>query len=357
MSAKKGEQRSRSPPGNNKSNATASKDDPKDDGFAAIWDTVGPKLDNKLGDFATGFKEEVKGVVNSMVKTHVERLEKKIDSNQQLTNTNIKNLEKQMDDKFSDLEGNLLKAIQASKDAPGPPPAPAPGGSSGGEVRQALRSSPLSFADAVVAGAQQSAGNDVTTPNFNRKLNPTKLFCNLHDRVKVAKAKFEQAISVLAGEANLSDSDYKIIGEPLDNRFELQFAGDNRMASVSALQFYDSLHLGRGLFKDQFVVDDQSNQVKFYVNPDKNPCQMRREILAKHLRAILASKVADKTLFLKKQTGSVLEGKRAICSVIITGPESARLEWCHPKRIEMGIEQVPVEQEFSAFVIGGGPGS
>ena len=147
------------------------------------------------------------------------------------------------------------------------------------------------------------------------------------------------------------------MGDPLDNRFELQFAGDLRVASVCALQFYESLQLGRGQWKEQVVLDDQGKQVKFYVAPDKNPCQMCREILSKHLRSILASKAVDKHLNFKTTTGSVFEGKRVVCSVVITGPESARLEWCHPKRIELGIEQAPVEQEFSGSVVGEGPGS
>ena len=306
-----------------------------DENFVALWAKhVEPKMAKKNEDF----QNEIKHVVGMHVKAEVERLEAKVDTG------------------FADIK-SAIEGLKQAIATPPPVPPPAPAASGGVEVRQALRSSPLSFSEAVVAGAQQPAGNDVTTPNFNRKLNPTKLFCNLHDRAKVAKSKFEHAISVLANEANLSDSDYKVVGDPLDNRFELQFAGETRIASVAALQFYDSLHLGRGQYKDQFVLDDQNKQIKFYVNPDKNPCQMRREILAKHLRSILAPKVVDKDLFLKKQTGSVLENKRAICSVIITGPESARLEWCHPKRIELGIEQAPVEQEFSAFVIGGGPGS
>ena len=325
-----------------------------EDNFSKLWAS---QLEPKLAAHAKAtaeqaaeknkeFEKDIQKLVGSFVKTEVDRLEKKLDNGLADVNANIAGL------------ATTLAGIQASLASPNPPaPTPAPAAGGGNEVRQALRSSPLSFSEAVAAGSQQSAGNDVTTPNFNRKLNPTKLFCNLHDRAKVAKAKFEQAISISANEANLSESDYKVVGDPLDNRFELQFAGDIRIASVCALQFYDSLHLGRGLYKDQFVVDDQNKQIKFYVNPDKNPCQMRREILSKHLRTILASKVTDKDLYLKKTTGSVLENKRAICSVIITGPESARLEWCHPKRIELGIEQAPVEQEFSAFVIGGGPGS
>ena len=108
-------------------------------------------------------------------------------------------------------------------------------------------------------------------------------------------------------------------------------------------------------------MDDQDKSIKFYVAPDKNPCQIRREILSKNLCTILSGKAVDKEFSLKKATGSIYEGKgrdrRVVCSVVITGPESARLDWCHPKRIELGIDQGPVEQEFSGFVLGGGPGS
>ena len=268
----------------------------------------------------------------------------------------VEGLEKKVDTGFAEIKV-AIEGLQKSLASPPPLPAPPPCPSGGIEVRPGLRRSPQSFPEAASVVGQQSVARDVTTPNFNRKLDPTKLFCNLHDRAKVSKTKFESAISVLANEANLKDSDFTIFGDPLDNRFEIQFAGDLRIASVCALQFYESLWLGRGQRKEQKVVDDQSRDIKFYISPDKNPCQIRREILSKNLQSILASKAADKDFYLKKVTGSVYEGKRVVCSVIITGPESARLDWCHPKRIELGIEQAPVEQEFSGFVVGGGPGS
>ena len=84
---------------------------------------------------------------------------------------------------------------------------------------------------------------------------------------------------------------------------------------------------------------------------------MRREILGKHVKSILASKAMDKEFFLKKSTGTILEGKRVVVSVIVTGPDTAHLDWCHPKRIELGIEQGLVEQEFANHVVSGGPGS
>ena len=64
-----------------------------------------------------------------------------------------------------------------------------------------------------------------------------------------------------------------------------------------------------------------------------------------------------KEFFLKKSTGTIFEGKRVVVSVIVTGPDTARLDWCHPKRIELGIEQRPVEQEFANHVVSGGEGS
>ena len=126
------------------------------------------------------FEQDIKNVVGSFVKTEVDRLEKKVDSG------------------FADIKSAIedLKKVIAS-----PPPPPAQPDSGGPEVQAAFRPTPnggLSFAQAVGAQGSQPVFADVTTPNFNRKANPTKLFCNLHDRAKVSKKKFTAAVSVLA---------------------------------------------------------------------------------------------------------------------------------------------------------------
>ena len=48
------------------------------------------------------------------------------------------------------------------------------------------------------------------------------------------------------------------------------------------------------------MVDDQNKEIKFYVAPDNDPCQMRREVLAKHLKSILSSKAVDKDMTSKR---------------------------------------------------------
>ena len=363
-----GETRSRSPPrdkGNTDSNAAASTlprvgDDAKIDGFTEIWDTICPKMDNKLSDFASGFKEDVKTVVSSMVKNHVERLEKKIESNQQLTNTNIKNLEKQMDDKFSHMEGNLLKAIQASKDAPAPPaPSGAPEGGATGGPSFSVADGRNRFEPRPGAAISTCPPwiNQVTTSHFNRVPDATKLFCNIHDRVQVAKTKFREKMLVLVFEAGLKESDFTLLGDALDFRFEMVFSGDLHLASVKAQQFHSSLNLGRGKYKPQFVECAESKEHKFYVNPDKNPAQVRKEVLAKRLQSFFSPMRVDKTFYVKKSSGSVYCDNRCVATIVLTGEESARIDWCHPKRLDLKILQEDVESAFSHFVVAGGPSS
>ena len=178
--------RSRSPKGEaNPSKAKPSKAPGGEDKSSAdpstwsdqIWDEICPKLDVKLEGFQTVFKESVKTVVNTMVGKHVERLDKKIEHNQQTTNTNIKNLEKQMDGKFATMESNLLKAIQASKEAtPSPPGKPGPSGAGLPSFSVADATARYDSRPGVEMAPTPPWVNDVTTPHFNRAPDATKLF-------------------------------------------------------------------------------------------------------------------------------------------------------------------------------------
>ena len=78
----------------------------------------------------------------------------------------------------------------------------------------------------------QPVENDVTTPAFTRKTNPTKLFSNMHGKEKVSKANFTKSIVTLALEANLSEADICVSGNSLDDRFDMQFSGGSTMAAV-----------------------------------------------------------------------------------------------------------------------------
>ena len=92
-----------------------------------------------------------------------------------------------MDGKFATMESNLLKAVQDSKEATPAPPAPSgtPGPSGTGALSYAEASSRFDPRPGVAMAHAPPWVNDVTTPQFNRAPDATKLFCNIHDRVQV----------------------------------------------------------------------------------------------------------------------------------------------------------------------------
>jgi len=173
----------------------------------------------------------------------------------------------------------------------------------------------------------------------------------------VAKSKFRENLLELVAESGLKESDFTLVGDALDFRFEMQFIGDSRTASVKAEQFHSSLMLGRGRYKPQLVECAEHKEHKFYVNPDKNQAQTRKEVLAKRLQAIISPMCFDKEFFVKKSSATLYTDRRALVTVVLTGEESARLEWCHPKRIELKIVQEDVEAAFSHYVVAGGQSS
>ena len=173
----------------------------------------------------------------------------------------------------------------------------------------------------------------------------------------MAKNKFRERVLVLVFEAGVKESDFTLLGDALDYRFEMVFSGDLHLASVKAQLFHSSLNLGRGKYKPQFVECAESKEHKYYVNPDKNPAQVRKEVLAKRLQSIFSPMRVDKTFYVKKSSGSVYCDNRCVATVVLTGEESARIDWCHPKRLDLKILQEDVESTFSHFVVAGGPSS
>ena len=204
---------------------------------------------------------------------------------------------------------------------------------------------------ATVAGGSPGMVPDVTAAGFFRKPDPTKLYCNVHDMVQVSRVSFHAAVVALAAEVGITDDHFDLVGEPLDNRFEIQFTGPS--APARALQFYQSLQLGRGKWKPQNVTDDLDEQHQFYVQPDKNGAQIRREVLSKGLKEIVQSAVPGKQFFVRKSTGSVMVDRRVLCTAFITGEQSARIAWVHPKRIQLQLDEAEIGTQFAAIV--GGP--
>ena len=203
----------------------------------------------------------------------------------------------------------------------------------------------------------QVVASPFTNPNFNRVPDPTKIFVNIGDKHQVPIAAFVKAFSALAEEANIGADQYQIVGDQLDQRFEVQFTADTDSATRCCASFLSSLSLGGGKYKEQYVVvDDAGTQYQFYCNPDKNLAQVRKEILTRNLKELLEphAKSLGKIIAMRKTTGSVLIDRRVVGSIFLLNEKNARIQWYTPVVLSLNIDMPSIDEAFSA-VAGGQP--
>ena len=194
----------------------------------------------------------------------------------------------------------------------------------------------------------------IPNQEFWRRPNPTVLFTNTHESKEVSKEKFVEAFSKLATEANCDPSTYKIFGEELDSKFEIRFGGDVATAARRCAQFRGSLKIGPNKFKDQHAVGPSGEQVKFYVNPDKNGAMVRREILVKQLVEYFKPILSEKLVHSNKATGQLLVNRQPLAQVVILNENEAKLQW-KPKKVEaFGVDKSEAEAEFQKIVLAKG---
>ena len=162
----------------------------------------------------------------------------------------------------------------------------------------------------------------------------------------MARDAIYKSIVKLAAEVNLDEQDYQLTGDELDDRYELKFLGPS--AAAKCLQFFQSLSLGRGKRKPTEVEDPGSMSTHtFYVNPDKNGAQIKKEIMGKVLRDIISTMLPQgKEAFLRRTTGSIMVDRRVLVNVVVQNENSVALAWYHAKRIELKLDEAKVREQF-----------
>ncbi len=203
------------------------------------------------------------------------------------------------------------------------------------------------FTEAVSQPA--SSGN-----NFFRVPNPTILYISTFEAKDVAKEKVAKAFGDLTADANINDADYQLHGDPIGNKFEVDFTGTISAAKAKATQLLQSLRLGPGSYKEICVDSPGGTQTRIFVNPDKNGAMVKREILSKLLAKELGEIKPEKQFFARRSEGIIFVDRRPIVQINVTGPESATLLWKHTKRINIGLDQEGVETRFKEILEQGG---
>ena len=217
-------------------------------------------------------------------------------------------------------------------------------------------SSPPSFSPPASSGGLSGDGAGIAFGNksqgFFRVPDHTILFANTKAGVQVSSKEFLRSVLLLAKDCNLDKNDFRIIGEELDDRFEIQFAGLN--PGLSANTFYDSLQLGRGLWKEQSVLGPDNVKIQFFISPDKNPAQVRKEVLSKKLQLYLEGLLPNEAVFCKKASGTVLTRKRKLVSVVIVDEFAVKLDWSVPLAAVLKLDHGAIEHHFKSVIAAAG---
>ena len=307
-----------------------------------MWATLEPKLNT--------FKEGVKDAVKGMVVAKIEDLEIRMDKKFEEVKT------ESLAVKESVLRIEKMLAKSASVPSLGV----------GADANPTSSPSPLSYAAA--ASSQVGAPfpgpaafppprpafispDELNASKFWRRPDETVLFANTSQNVRVEIAKWSASISALAAEADLGPSLFKVSGDPLGSRLEVRFLGEESMAAHRAKQLLDSLKLGGGKYKDQLVDSPDNTKIQYYLNPDKPPCQVRKEILGKELFEILKAAKSDTTFTLQRAEAKIWANKKPICTVKVLSENEARISWEESRRIGLNIELAQVEPAFAKVVL------
>ena len=87
-------------------------------------------------------------------------------------------------------------------------------------------------------------------------------------------------------------------------------------------------------------------ECRFYLNPDKNPATIRKEVFARKLKEIIEPSLGGKQAFIRKSTGSVMVDRRVLASIIIVDQDTTRIAWFHALRSKYGIEEDATREQF-----------
>ena len=202
-------------------------------------------------------------------------------------------------------------------------------------------------------GPSQPSTTTGSVQGFMRAIDPTILYINIDKGTDVTLENLKKSFTELALEANLVESNFKVLGSDLASKFQVKFLGDFNTAKSRATQFTLSLRLGPGEYKKQETITPNGVSVSFFVNPDKNAAQVRTEVLAKKLRDHLGEICPGKSFFLRRSDGTVFEDRRALVQVQVISNSNTRLGWKHLQRTRLGIDQEQVEEKFKKIISDG----
>ena len=197
------------------------------------------------------------------------------------------------------------------------------------------------FSDGSGVGIPLTSGG-----GFFRALDPTVLFANTKDFVKVSRVAFSKSFLSLSQEVNVDSDCIDISGDDLGAKFTIRFKGTDPARSAKTV--FQSLFLGKGEWKEQ-VVDSPNGQIQFFVSPDKNGAQVRKEVLAKKLCTFLQS-CTEENVKCVRVTGHILVGKKRLAALSIKDEFNFEITWDPALAGHLKLDTAKVSSDFRSKV-------
>ena len=86
--------------------------------------------------------------------------------------------------------------------------------------------------------------------------------------------------------------------------------------------------------------------VQFFIFPDKNPSQVRKEVLSRKLQIYIQTLLSDEVIYVKKSEGVLRARRRKLVTVCLVDEAECRLQWEVPFASVLRLDMAIVNDHF-----------
>ena len=184
--------------------------------------------------------------------------------------------------------------------------------------------------------------------DFTRDPDPT--IVKVRATEKVSPEAIGDALKVVFDEMGLDDSNFHVEGRDLDKSFNIQFHGTGNLAIRRVAKFL-SLQKSEGEWRTFTAKMPDGQPTRIYVDSDKSPRQIRKDILTRKLHKVLKGHYPAIPFFCRKRDGVVSVDWVPFARVSVLSREAHTLEWNLPEAEDRKIDEKLISAGLGAATV------
>ncbi len=105
--------------------------------------------------------------------------------------------------------------------------------------------------------------------------------------------------------------------------------------------------MGNGKYKPTLALSPAGENVKYYINPDKNGATVRKEVLSKQLKEYIQTLLPDGIYaFARKESGSVAVLRKELCAIVVESQHKTGIAWNYPLAAKCHLDTNAIGDHF-----------